>query len=217
MGMALSLQRGKISYGDTVVLQEIDLSIAQGERVAIIGASGSGKSTLLEQLYQQAPAQCAWCPQDPALIGNLSVFHNIYMGRLSHHRWPYNTLNLLHPLARERDAAQHWIDALELPAATTRADSLSGGQKQRVGIARALHQQAPVLLADEPVSAVDDWQADRILSLLVQHSDTLVLALHDIGQALRYCQRIIALKDTRIVLDAPCHTLSTDALQWVYD
>lgn len=217
MSRALSLQQASIGYAGNTVLKDITLTIEPGEHIAILGKSGAGKSTLLQHLYEQAPGQCAWCPQEHGLIGSLSIFHNVYMGRLAQHHWAYNLLNLLHPLAREREPVHTLLSQLELPDMRTRVDDLSGGQKQRVALARALHQQAAICIADEPVSALDNRQAGHALSLLNRHYRTTVLALHDVALALTQCQRIIALKDGRIVVDAPAGTLSIEALQWVYD
>ena len=213
----LSLQQTSIAYAGTTVLHDITLNIHEGERIAVIGPSGAGKSTLLQQLYQQAPTLCAWCPQELGLVGNLSLFHNIYMGRLAQHHWAYNLLNLIYPQNAERRPIAELIAQLELPEMRHTVDSLSGGQKQRVAIARALHRNARILIADEPVSALDDWQSERVLSLIGNRHRTVILALHDITQALTHCQRIIALKAGRIVLDADASTLTPNALQWVYD
>jgi phosphonate transport system ATP-binding protein len=213
----LSLQQASIAYAGTPVLHDITLTIHEGERIAVIGPSGAGKSTLLQQLYKQSPARCAWCPQELGLVGNLSIFHNVYMGRLAQHHWAYNLLNLIYPQAAERRPVAELIAQLELPDMKQAVDALSGGQKQRVAVARALHQNAHILIADEPVSALDDWQSERVLSLIGNRHRTVILALHDITQALTHCQRIIALKDGRIVLDADASTLTPEQLQWVYD
>ena len=185
MSAALSLQQASIGYAGTTVLKDITLTIEAGERIAVLGKSGAGKSTLLQHLYAQTPGQCALCPQEHSLVGTLSIFHNVYMGRLAQHHWTYNLLNLLYPLAREREPVKALLTRLDLPDMRTRVDDLSGGQKQRVALARVLHQQADTCIADEPVSALDYRQAEHALLLLNQHYSTVILALHDIDQAHR--------------------------------
>ncbi len=93
---------------------------------------------------------------------------------------------------------------------------LSGGQQQRVAVARALYQAAPVLLADEPVSALDGPEADRVMGLLGQYFATAVISLHDVDRALRYGQRIIAIQNGELVLDEPAHRLTVASLNEFY-
>src|SRR3990167_11195072 len=112
----LHLDEAVIGYGSRVVLRGCQLSIAAGEKVALLGESGAGKTTLLRQLRALRPADVAWCPQNTGLVPMLSVFHNIFMGRLDRHSFFYNLLNLVHPLAQPR----HDIAALEIGRASCR-------------------------------------------------------------------------------------------------
>ena len=200
------------------MLNNISLSIAPGERVALVGKSGVGKSTLLAALREQQSNSAAWCPQLHGLVPMLSVYHNIYMGGLQRHNTLYNLLNLIKPLARPLREVADLAQQLQLDESLhTPVEQLSGGQSQRVAIGRALYQQKNIFLGDEPVSAVDDYQAQELLALILKKHETLVLALHDVEQALRFCDRIIGLKDGAIVLDAPSSTLQVTDLVELYN
>jgi len=94
--------------------------------------------------------------------------------------------------------------------------SLSGGQRQRTAVARSMYQGGDVLLADEPVSAVDETQSEQILLLLSQHFSTVIVALHDTQLALNCCDRIIGLKAGEVTLDKLSENLSATELQQLY-
>jgi phosphonate transport system ATP-binding protein len=199
------------------VLQPFSLSIRQGEKIALLGVSGAGKSTLLEAMRQQQADQVAWCPQQGALVPMLSVFHNIYMGALERHGAVYNLINLIRPLQRELQAVTQLATELGIgDKLRNSVDRLSGGQAQRTALGRALFSQRPVLLADEPVSSVDEQQARSLLTLALARHHTAVVALHDRELALHCCNRIIGLKDGRIVIDAASNQLSMGDLDPLY-
>ena len=208
----------QLEYQGRAVLQELSLTVRRGERVALLGKSGAGKSTLLRHLRQLQSRQVAWCPQQTGLVPVLSVYHNIYMGGLHRHGHLYNLLNLIKPLPTPLAEVSAIANTLSLDEQLlTSVDRLSGGQQQRTAIGRALYQRRPVLLADEPVSALDDYQAERVLHHLSHSHDTLVLALHDIEQALRVCDRVIGLRQGRLVLDAPADRVDQRQLERLYD
>ena len=207
----------RLQYQGRTVLDKLSLSIASDERVALIGESGAGKSTLLKALREQHPDQVAWCPQQPGLVPILSTFHNIYMGALDSHSLAYNLLNLIKPLPGARTAVEPIAKQLGLEQQLfSSVDTLSGGQQQRASIGRALIQQRPIFLGDEPVANVDEYQADALLQLICQQHQTVILALHDIDQALSICTRIIGLRDGTIVLDAPSDQLQAIDLAGLY-
>ncbi|MFD1008905.1 ATP-binding cassette domain-containing protein [Oceanisphaera ostreae] len=209
--------RQNLGYGASPVLPDLTLKIYQGERVALLGESGTGKSTLLRHLRELRPKEVAWCPQNPSLVPVLSTFHNIYMGRLAHYSVWYNLANLVRPQAKPKAEIGELADNLGLGSQLWQsAERLSGGQQSRVNLGRALYQNRPIFMGDEPVSALDERQADALLQLLCVRHKTVVLALHNIEQALTHCTRIIGLRAGRVVLDAPTHTLNAADLSGLY-
>lgn len=211
------LEDTNIAYGDLPVLHQINLRIERGEQIALIGPSGAGKTTLLRHLFGQHPENAALIHQDYALVPKLSVFHNVYMGRLDRTPLLRNVRNLLRPHPDDLRDVTTILDQLQLhnkahaPAAT-----LSGGQKQRTAIARALYRGDQVLLADEPVAAVDSQHAQAILNHLKASVPTLLVSLHSVQLAMECFTRIIALREGRVVYDGSSEKLSTDQLQAIF-
>lgn len=204
-------------YTGRAVLADVTLTIRAGEKVALVGESGAGKSTLLALLRAQRPADVAWCPQQHGLVPVLSVFHNVYMGALDRHSTPYNLVNLVKPRPREIAAVTQVADRLGIgDKLWTSVDRLSGGQQQRTAIGRALFAEKSIFLGDEPVSAVDAFQARAILADIAAMHATMVVALHDIDLALACCDRVIGLHDGRIVLDAATGALTAEDLAPLY-
>lgn len=213
--VVFELKRACAGYNGRPVLFDIDLVVSAGERIAVMGRSGSGKSTLLGLLYAQRPHEVALVPQASALVKPLSVFHNVYMGRLDRHSTAYNLRNLLWPAAGRVAEVRGVLSSLGLDSEIFRtAGSLSGGQQQRTSVARALYNGRPILLGDEPVSALDRVQGSDVLSLIKSCHETLVMALHDVHHALEHADRIIVLEHGRKIIDEPSHALTaTDLLR----
>ena len=156
-------------------------------------------------------------PQDEGLVETLSVFHNVYMGRLREHSSLYNLINLIRPFEQRVEEVEAVLQKVELQdKCTERVKKLSGGQRQRTAVARCLYQGGELLLADEPVSAVDELQAARLLQILSGEFATMVVALHDTQLALSHCTRVIGLDGGRVVLDAPSEHLSAADLTSLY-
>lgn len=212
-----TLRSVSAAYTGQQVLRDLSLTIEAGERVALVGKSGAGKSTLLRLLYRQHPQATALVPQELGLVQTLSVFHNVYMGRLPRNATWYNLINLIKPLSREIDQVRQVLMSLELEdKLLAPVGELSGGQRQRTAVGRALYQQGQVLLGDEPVSAVDEHQSHLVLKVIGDAYETTVLAMHDVSLALQYTDRVVGIKDGRIVLDQPTRGLTAADLTSLY-
>jgi phosphonate transport system ATP-binding protein len=205
----LELRKASAGYAGRAVLHDIDLTINAGERVAVMGRSGAGKSTLLNLLYDRLGDRVALIPQAAALVKTLSVFHNVYMGRLDRHPTWYNLRTLAFPARREVAAITDVLDLVGLADKLfERAGTLSGGQQQRTSVARALYNGRPIVIGDEPVSALDRMQAAEILGKLCARHETAILAMHDIPLALAHTDRVVVIEEGRVVLDAPARTIA---------
>lgn len=230
--------------GEEYALKNLDFSMKLGERVAVIGSSGSGKSTLLKCIngsllpqsgslfFESAEVaklrsrelrhlrrRIGFIFQESNLVGRKSVIENVLYGRLGYKNFLQTLLSMYGE--EEYRAAQDALLSVNLSEKSfVRADELSGGQKQRVAIARILVQKPALLMADEPVSALDPVSAERILDLFCEINEThgigLLANLHDVRFALRYFPRIIALKNGQKVFDAPSSELSEEALHMIY-
>lgn len=205
------------SFGGERVIGPLSLTVKQGEQVALVGKSGAGKSTLIRLIHERVNRESSLVPQDLGLVNALPVFHNVFMGQLDKHSTWYNTLTLIRPFSRNRNEVRDLLRALGmeeklwLPTA-----SLSGGQRQRVAIARALYRNAPVLLADEPISALDGPMAHLVMELLKERFQTSVIALHDVEMALKYCSRIVGIQDGHVALDEASERLSATDITSLY-
>jgi len=204
----LDLHDESVGFAGQPVLRGIGLRVSRGERLAIMGRSGAGKSTLLNLLYARLPSEAALVPQAAALVAPLSVFHNVYMGRLDRHPAWRNLRVLAWPARAEVAAVRDVLDTVGLADKLfARAGTLSGGQQQRASIARALYNGRPVVIGDEPVSALDRHQGSAVLRRMAGAHATMILALHDVPLALEYASRIVVLEAGRIALDAPAASL----------
>lgn len=213
----IALDGVSLGYGGPPVLRDLRLAIRPGERVAVLGKSGIGKSTLIRHLYGLWPRDAALIAQDGGLVPPLSVFHNIYMGRLDRHGSVANLATLIWPRARDRRAIGELAARVGLEGELfSPVERLSGGQRQRTAVARALYRGGAMLLADEPVSAVDQLQAATILDQLCAQFATVVVALHDVALALAWTTRVIGLADGRIAFDRPTAGLDRAALAPLY-
>ncbi len=216
-GPVLALSGARAAYEGRAVLHGIDLTVRAGERVALMGRSGAGKSTLIGLIHAAIPERAALVPQAAALVRTLSVFHNVYMGRLDRNTTLHNLRTLVLPARADLAAVRAVLARLGLAETLhARAGALSGGQQQRVSVARALYNGRPVLVADEPVSALDRRQGGAVLAEMARGHETLIVALHDVNLALAHASRIVVLDAGRIVLDAPAAGLDAEALRPYY-
>ncbi len=246
MRAAIRVYRLNKSFGRKQALFDLALSVQPGEMVALIGASGSGKSTLLRHLaglargdagsievlgrqvqadgrlngdVRRQRADIGYIFQQFNLVGRLSVLQNVLLGGLGRMpRWR-GSLSLFN--VEEKQRAMQALERVGLAEfAAQRASTLSGGQQQRVAIARALCQQAEVILADEPIASLDPESARKVMEILAdinrRDGKTVVVTLHQVDYAVRYCQRAVALKGGRIHFDGPTESFNPDFLNDLY-
>ena len=243
--MTLRLSGASLSHGNGVhALRGVDLHIAAGEQVAIIGPSGAGKSSLLNLLAtalqpsggeiqvlgeqpwqlsssqrQRLRARIGLIHQAPPLPPRQRVVTAVLAGKLGQWSLGKSLLSLLHPA--DMPGAQATLARLDLADKLfERCDQLSGGQLQRVGIARVLYQAPELILADEPVSAMDPVLAGHTLSVLNEEASrrgmTLLASLHAVELALAHFPRIIGVREGRIVFDLPPASISAAQLEALY-
>ncbi len=227
----LEFQSVGLSYGGVKALSGVNLLIQPGEQVCLIGPSGAGKSSLLglmngrllasegevllngEKLAElsgkrlrERRAGIAWVPQDLGLVANLRVNQNVACG-LAARKGLLGLLRSLLVMGRgEKKEIANLLRRVGIEEKIfSRVDHLSGGQQQRVAIARALYQEPQIILADEPVSAVDPERAKSLVHLLTslagEEGQTLVMSLHDVSLARRYFDRVIGMREGRIIMD----------------
>ena len=153
------------------------------------------------------------------LVGRLTVLTNVLAGRLGAMPAWRGWLGLF-SAAERREALRALARVGIAERAHQRASTLSGGQQQRAAIARALVQKAQVILADEPIASLDPESARRVMEILseINRDDgiTVVVSLHQVGFALRYCSRVVALESGRVVYDGPAAQLSLERLRAIY-
>lgn len=230
----------------TQALKDVSFEVTPGERVVLLGANGSGKSTLMGCAVRLEEATSGSVSiggiettkargrrlrevrrgvgtvfQQFHLVGNLSVFHNTLHGALGRNRGPRGWFPATAP-AGERRRAMECLERVDLDhLAERRADTLSGGQQQRTALARMLMQDPQLVLADEPVASLDPTAGRKVMDLLweIGHERrmTVVCTLHQLDLALDYAERIIGLKDGRVVLDRPVAEVDRRELEALYD
>ena len=211
------LINANLGYKQSSVLTNISLKINSGERVALVGESGAGKSTLLSALQSQMKNKAALIPQDLGLVNNLSVFHNVYIGRLNSYSSVYNLLNLAWPQKREVGKIKPLVERLGLVENLFKpTGELSGGQQQRTAICRALFQGGDAIIGDEPVSAVDKHMANLIMETLIEKFTTVVLAMHDVDLAIKFSTSVIGIKEGAICFDQSTMNLIRKDLDFLY-
>ena len=169
---------------------------------------------------RQARADIGYIFQQFNLVGRLSVLSNVLIGRLG--RMPRWRGSLGRFNAQEKALAMASLERVGLAEfAHQRASTLSGGQQQRVAIARALTQEAEIILADEPIASLDPESARKVMDILADINETdgktIVVTLHQVDYAARYCRRVVALKSGRIHFDGSVNALSGRFLNELYD
>jgi ABC-type Mn2+/Zn2+ transport system ATPase subunit len=211
-------------YGGPVVLADVSFRARAGERIGVLGPNGGGKSTLFRVLLGelrprrgmvQAGAGFAYVPQTERsrLDYPVSALDVGLMGTLSRIPW-------WRPVGRaERRRALAALDRVGLaPVAGRQFGELSGGQRQRVLVARALVQDAPILLLDEPFTGVDQPSADVLAKLLDDLADegrAILIATHDVDQA-RAWDLVLCLNRRQVAFGPPAATLTREVLEQTY-
>ena len=191
-------------FDDRVVLHDLDLDIAEGEFVALLGRSGCGKSTLLRAMARldsavegsghiQAPSPSAVLFQDSRLLPWMSVLDNVRLGT---------------PAQRDADRARRLLADVGLAGKEDAwPKTLSGGEQQRVSLARALMREPRLIAADEPFSALDALTRMRMQALLLEvyerHSPAVLFVTHDVDEALTLATRLIVLDQGHVRFDRP--------------
>jgi len=238
------IERAAVSYGRARVLDGIEMSVAPGERVAVIGPSGAGKTTLfrliaglakpvegrvttlgqdVSQLRGRGLArlrrEVGFLHQQDNLIPQLRVVHNVLMGRLGHWWLPRALWSLLWP--QELGRATAALSRVELAERLwSLPDELSGGQQQRVAVARLIVQQPRLVLADEPVSALDLRLGQEIIGLLCElagrEGATLLVNLHTLDLLQGNFDRVIALRAGEVFWQGAPADISQHLLRELY-
>jgi phosphonate transport system ATP-binding protein len=227
-----------------VALSGVGFAVPEGQVLALIGPSGAGKSTLIRCInrlveptsgsvrwgdvdlvklgpadLRQARRRIGMIFQEFALVDRLTVMENVLSGRLGYvsfwqswrRRFPQADIDAAFALLA-RVGLSEYVD--------TRADALSGGQRQRVGIARALMQNPDLLLVDEPTASLDPKTSRQIMRLIVElcteRKLTAIINIHDVPLARQFAQRIVGLREGRVVFDGPPEALTSEALTRIY-
>ncbi|PVB62294.1 phosphonate ABC transporter ATP-binding protein [Labrenzia sp. 011] len=225
-------------------LNDVTLSVPEGQIVGLIGPSGAGKSTLIRCInrlveptsgsitlsgrpitglgHRELRAmrrRIGMIFQEYALVERLTVMENVLSGRLGYVGfWTSFTRRYG---ADDISRAYHLLDRVGLmDHADKRADALSGGQRQRVGIARALAQEPELLLVDEPTASLDPKTSRQIMRLLTgicaEHGLPAIVNIHDVPLAQQFMQRIVGLRAGQIVFDGAPSALTEDVLSEIY-
>lgn len=230
--------------GTPPAIRGLELQVAAGEHVAVIGPSGAGKTTLLQLLACALPpgagglqldGQSPWqlpraelqrlrgrlflAPQVPPLPPRQRVVTAVLAGRLPAMGTWQSLRSLFYPV--DIPAAFEALDRFDLADKLfERVDRLSGGERQRVGLARALLSPASLWLIDEPLSALDPTRAsqaiDTLLTAARERGATLVATLHQVDVALAHFPRIVGLRDGAIAFDLPAAQVGRERLAALY-
>ncbi|MGH8776861.1 MAG: ABC transporter ATP-binding protein [Jiangellaceae bacterium] len=217
----IGVRAASVRLGNAQVVDGVDLDVGRGGWTMLIGRNGAGKTTLLRAVAGLVPytgsvtvggrelralrtreraRTVAMVPQNPLLPADMTVAEYVLLGRTPH-------LGFLgRPGRRDHDAVRQAVDRLDLDAlATRRLDALSGGERQRAVLARALAQDAPVMLLDEPTSALDVGRQQEVLDLVsglrTERDLTVLGAMHDLTLAGHYAERLVLVDGGHVVAD----------------
>lgn len=217
------------TFDGDVVVDDVTLSVTAGERVAIVGPSGAGKTTLLRLASGAVTPDSGIIRLDDDRLRSADVAHvypghtlvdrrtalaNVLVGSSSSRSW---WRGLLEPLApRDPTPALELLDRVGIgEKADARADTLSAGERQRVAFARALMQDAPVIVADEPTANLDPSSSTTVLDVLddVAGNRTLITVLHDMDLAVAHYDRLVGIVDGSVRFDRPTESTTAAELE----
>jgi phosphonate transport system ATP-binding protein len=240
----LELKSVSKRFDTKLAVDNVSLAIPAGSMVGVIGRSGAGKSTLLrlvnrlcepsagEIVWNGAPvgalkgkalrewrASCGMVFQQFNLSPRLDVMTNVLTGSLSRHHGLAPLLKIFPRAERARAILElHALDMAEM--ALQRCSTLSGGQQQRVAIARTLMQAPQIILADEPVASLDPANAETVMETLAainrERKITVLVNLHSLDLARRYCPRIVAMAAGQVVFDGSPDALKACIVDKIY-
>ncbi|OLO39324.1 ABC transporter [Alkalihalophilus pseudofirmus] len=219
MRLGLETESLTLGYGDTIIIEDLNLQIPKGKITVFIGGNGCGKSTLLRSLARllkpktgsivldgtsiqqmqtkEIAKQLAVLPQGPEAPEGLSVLQLVKQGRYPYQNWLKQWSDEDEKKVYEALTATHLTELAE-----RQVDSLSGGQRQRAWIAMTLAQDTDTILLDEPTTYLDMTHQIEILDLLFvlneKENRTIVMVLHDLNLACRYAHHIVAVQNKQI-------------------
>lgn len=241
----LEIKNLTVEYGNFRAIDNVSFTIKDGEFVAVIGSSGGGKSSLMKAInllvkpksgsikiddeemtalssrkLRMKRRKIGFVFQDYNLIDRLSVIENVLTGRLGYKSSFKSLLGIFSK--EEYENAEKALEKVGLSEKLfVRGDELSGGQKQRVAIAKALVQEPKIILADEPVASLDVNSSKIIMEYFKEinrvQGITVIINIHDVNIALKYADRVIALKKGKIVFDGKGSEITDDVLKRVYE
>ena len=232
---SVTIQNVTKSFGNTVVLEDFDAVFQNGEFVTLLGPSGCGKTTMLRIIagFEKPTSGCV--KFDERVVSSDKVFippekRDIGMVFQSYAVWPHMTVfdNVAYPLRikkMDKDAIQKKVDRVLAMVHLTQyaqriPSQLSGGQQQRVALARTLTQSPRIILADEPVAALDPVTAKQVMQDFVHINQemgiSILLNIHHVELALEYADRIIGIRAGKIVYDGPSARVDQAVLDSIY-
>lgn len=240
----ISMKKLTLGYKKEKILKDIDLKITDGEFIGIIGPSGAGKSTLLMSVVggikvfdgkfdvlgydmkgikkkhlAQLRKQIGIIFQGYYLVDRLSVLDNVISGMLKD--IPMARAIIKYYKDKELKKAKEFMQIVDIEKhSLKRCDELSGGQRQRVAIARALAADPKVILADEPISALDPKSATKVMKILKKVNETygvtVIANLHHLEYAKEYCDRIIGVNNGTVIFDGKSSELTDELVEQIY-
>ncbi|MBQ9326681.1 MAG: phosphonate ABC transporter ATP-binding protein [Clostridia bacterium] len=235
----------KVYPNGTKGLSDVNLTIDQGEFVAIIGLSGAGKSTLIRTInrmidvtdgqlivdgtdvmtlsgkaMRQYRRKIGMIFQSFNLVTRSTAIKNVLTSMVPD--MPFIRVLLGAFTAKQKLQALEALDKVGiLDKAYIRCDQLSGGQQQRVALARTLNQSPTIILADEPVAALDPVTAHQVMAdfkrINQEMNITVLINIHHVDLALKYCTRVIGIRAGKVVYDGPTETVTQDILDQIYN